>query len=119
MRKLALRLVLFLCERFDLSIVDETRIPNGTEAKARAERWEAFAREEGGLFDMIDNQRTRAFEAFAELRPDQMAEKEYLAAQERCWRQVRTQVDNVIMTGKIARANEDREASVVELRKSV
>lgn len=113
------KLILWLVDRFDISLIDETRIPNGMEVKARAERWKAFALEQGGLFDMIEAQRRAEFEAFADLRPNQLNEKAYLAQQDRCWRQVRARVESIIMTGKVAADKEAQEASVIQLRKSV
>ena len=57
MRNLAIRLVLWLCRVFNIALVNEARAMNGMDAIARGQQWEAFAREEGGLFDMIDEQR--------------------------------------------------------------
>lgn len=110
--------MLFLSARYDINLVDETRRDNGSDAVARGERWEAFALENGGLFDMIEGQRRDAFEAFADLRPDDIAEKTYLAAQDRCWRQVRARIEGVIATGKMKRDAEAADAAVVSLRKS-
>ncbi len=69
MRNLAVKLVLWLCDRFDIVPLDEARRFASTDAVARGQRWEAFYHEEGGLADMIAALRREAFEAAAELVP--------------------------------------------------
>lgn len=109
MRNLAIRLVLWLCRVFDISALDEARRFASPDAIARGQRWEAFYHEEGGLADMIAQARREAFEAFAECRPSDVAEKDYLAASDRCWRQLDRRIRSVIETGKL----EARKAQVV------
>ena len=111
MRNLAIRLVLWLCRVFDIALVDEARTINGMDAIARGQQWEAFAREEGGLFDMIDEQRRAAFEAYADCRPGDHAEKEYLAMQDRCLRQLKARIGSVIQAGVIE-ADSKRKAGI-------
>lgn len=102
MRALIVKLVLWLCARFDINPLDEARRFASPDAIARGQRWEAFYHEEGGLADMIKLARREAFEAYGECRPDAVAEKEYLAASDRCWRQIDRRVRSVIETGNLA-----------------
>lgn len=101
MRNLATRFVLWLCARFNIAVLDEQRIGMGSDAIARSQRWEMFYREEGGLADMIALARREAFEAYAECRPGDVAEKDYLAQTDRCWRQIETRVRGVIASGQL------------------
>lgn len=120
MRNLAIHLVLWLCRTFDISLIEETRQRNGRDAIARGEQWETFAREEGGLFDMIEQQRREAFEAYADCRPGDVAEKEYLAQQDRCWRQIEARVKGIIQSGQIEVDNQRKvSATISPIRKSV
>lgn len=120
LRNLAIRLVLWLCARFDIHLVDETRKRNGRDAIARGEHWQAFAVEDGGLFDMIAEQRRQAFEAYADTRPGDVAEREYLAMQDRCWRQIDARVKGIIQSGQIEADNRRKvAASISPIRKSV
>lgn len=110
MRNLAIRLVMWLCARFDIVPLDEARKHMGPDKVARSQRWESFYLEEGGLADMITAARRDAFEAYAECRPSDHAEKEYLANSDRCWRQIEQRVRSVIESGKIeARNNAERD----------
>lgn len=119
LRKIAVALVVWLCRRFEITLLDETRIPNGVDAVARGQRWQAFANEDGGLYDMIEVQRKSAFEAYSETRPDQEDERVYLALSDRCWRQLKARVDSVIQTGILEQNAAGKKSEHVELRKSV
>lgn len=120
MRSLAIRLVLWLCRVFDISLLDEARRFASPDAIARGQRWEAFYSEEGGIADMIRQARKEAFEAYAECRPSDVAEKEYLAGIDRCWRQIDRRVQSVIETGKLAAKQAEFKGAVVGMpRKSV
>lgn len=101
MRNLAIRLVLWLCARFDIVLVGETRTKNGADAVERGQRWERFANEEGGLFDMIDQLRREAFEAAAETPPEETDKLAYWAMCDRNLRKVRQSVMAVIQNGRI------------------
>ena len=101
MRNLAARLVLWLCRRFDINPLEESRRFVSPDAVARGQRWESFYHEQGGIADMIQQARREAFEAYAECRPDNVAEKDYLAASDRCWRQIDRRIRSVIETGKL------------------
>lgn len=114
MRNLAIRLVLWLCARFDIVLIDEQRKHIGGDAVERGKRWEMFATEVGGLFDMVEAQRRDTFEAFAETRPDQMEEKQYLAMQDRALRQLKARVQNVIASGKIEAKQRAHKAKMEE-----
>lgn len=118
MRTMAVNLVLWLCRVFDIVLIDEARKLASPDAIARGERWQAFYSEEGGLADMIAQARREAFEAYAECRPDDVAEKEYLAASDRCWRQLDRRIRSVIETGKLE-ARKAQTVSVGMPRKSV
>lgn len=121
MRSLVIRLVLWLCGRFGIAVLDEQRLGMGTDAVARSQRWEAFYREEGGLADMIALARREAFEAYSDCRPGDVAEKDYLAATDRCWRQIEARVRNVIAAGQLElkRAEQLEAMNLPRPRKSV
>lgn len=101
MRNLAIRLVLWLCARYNINLLDETRQPHGSDAVNRAIRWEAFAREDGGLYDMIERRRRALFEAYTDVKPSEIETKDNLAMQDRCWQQVKVEIESVIATGQI------------------
>ncbi len=116
------RILLWLCKRFNVHTIDYTRKDNGNDAIIRGQRWEEFAREEGGLFDMIDEARREAFEAYADTHPNETKVKDHLARQDRCWRQLQGRVEHVITTGHIKAASQgelDRLGNVKPIRKSV
>jgi hypothetical protein len=118
MRNLVVRLVLWLCRRFDISPLDEARRFASPDAIARGQRWEAFYHEQGGLADMIAELRREAFEVAAELDPKDTDKIYYWATADRNLRRLDRRVRTVIETGKI----EARKAGVVSLpmpRKSV
>lgn len=120
MRNLAVRLVLWLCARFEISLIDEARRFASPDAIVRGQRWEAFYSEEGGIADMIAQARREAFEAYGECRPGDVAEKEYLAASDRCWRQLEQRVRSVIVSGQIAAKEQQNRGSVIGMpRKSI
>jgi hypothetical protein len=118
MRSIVVRLVLWLCARFDISPLDEARRFASPDAIARGQRWEAFYHEQGGLADMIAELRREAFEVAAELDPKDTDKIYYWATADRNLRRLDRRVRTVIETGKI----EARKAQVVSLpmpRKSV
>lgn len=112
MRSLAIRLVLWLCNRFNFWPIEEARLNMGADKKARSQRWQAFANEEGGLFDMIEAQRIEAFEAYSALPPDAHDERVYLAMTDRNLRALKRRVVSVIAEGNIEETNEARSRSV-------
>lgn len=81
------------------------RVNNGTDAVARGQRWEAFATEEGGLYDMIANLRRGYFEKVGQLQPGDTKSLQALASADRIAREIERQVQTVIETGRI-RAND-------------
>lgn len=121
MRKLITRLILWMCDRFDVHPLDETRINLGADKKARSQRWEAFAKEDGGLFDLLDTIRGEYLDAMGKVQPGDTDKLEALAIGGRVVEQLRSQVRSVIAAGEIEARNEDRAAkfSVVPARKSV
>ena len=120
-RNLVTRLILWLCARFDVWPIDEARIPMADDAKARSMRWQEFAGEEGGLFDMIEAMRTKAFEEYSALPPAAHAERDYLALSDRNLRALKQRVVSVIAAGEIAEKNDAmrQRMNVVPARKSV
>lgn len=121
MRKLIVRLVLWLCNRFDVHPLDETRINMGADKKARSQRWEAFAKEDGGLFDLLDRIKAEYLAKMGQVKPGDAKTLEALAIGARVAEGLRAEVRSVIAAGEIEARNEDRAAklSVVPTRKSV
>ncbi len=107
MRNLAIRLVLWLCDRFDIVPLDQMRLNAGTDAIERGMRWETFYREAGGLADMIASLRREAFEAAQEAAADDDVTRHAWMLQDRAYRALENRVVNVIATGKHARAQID------------
>ena len=101
MRNLVIRLILWLCRRFDISLLDETRRLATPDAIARGQRWEAFYHEQGGIADMIKALRLEAFEVAAELDPNDTDKIYYWATADRNLRRLDQRVRTVIETGKI------------------
>lgn len=119
MRSLAIRLVLWLCTRFDIMPLDEARRFQSPDAIVRGQRWEAFYHEDGGLADMIASLRKEAFEAAAELDPSDTDKIYYWATADRNLRRLEGKVRGVITNGQIAaKQAEARNASVGMPRKS-
>ncbi|WP_230280259.1 hypothetical protein [Croceicoccus sp. Ery15] len=104
------RLILWLCHRFDVWPMDETRIPMESDAKARSIRWEQFAREEGGLFDMIEALRRETFELASEIPPHEVEKLQYAAMSDRNLRRLKQRIQGVIAAGKIEERNEAAKA---------
>lgn len=108
MKALATRLILWLCNRFDVWPIAENRINMGADKIARSQRWEAFANEEGGLFDMIEALRREAFEHASELPPEEVEKLQYFAMSDRNLRRLKQRVQSVIAQGKIEARNAER-----------
>lgn len=121
LHNLATRLILWLCARFYVWPIDEARIAMGDDAKARSMRWQEFAREDGGLFDMIEAMRKKAFEEYSALPPSAHAERDYLALSDRNLRALKQRVVSVIAAGEIAEKNDAmrERMNVAPMRKSV
>lgn len=92
------------------------RVNNGTDAVARGQRWEAFATEEDGLYDMIANLRRGYFEKVGQLRPGDTESLQALAAADRIARELERQVQTVIETGKVRAADRQHTARVAGIR---
>lgn len=120
-RKMAVTIILWLCDRFDVWPVDETRLAMGSDKQARSQRWHEFAREEGGLFDMLDNVRSEYIAAMGKTSPGDHAKLEALAIGAHVAERLRAEVRSVIASGEIEAVNEDRKArmSVTPVRKSI
>jgi len=120
MRNLAIRLVRWLCRRFDIVLLDEARRFISPDAIVRGQRWEAFYHEDGGLADMIAALRKEAFEAAAELDPRDTDKIYYWATADRNLRRLEQKVRAVIVNGQIAaKQAEAKAASVPAPRKSI
>lgn len=121
MRSLIVRLVLFLCQRFDIWPVEQARMDMGGDAKDRSQRWEHFAREKGGLFDMLDAIESEYLAAMGRTKPKDHDTLETLAIGAHVANRLRAEVRSVIANGHVQQANEDQVArhSVVPIRKSI
>jgi len=95
------------------------RIQNGTDAVARGQRWEAFAVEEGGIYDMIAALRADYFAKVGQLSPSETDKLLALGMADKIAREIEGKVRTVIETGKI-RANDrehtERVANIGRLR---
>jgi len=121
MRNLAIRLVLWLCRRFDIALLAEARLHMTADAVQRSERWEAFYAEEGGLADMLADIRKEAFEAAQEIDPRDTDKIYYWAMADRNVRKLEQRVKSVVMHGKLE-AERRRKAELLSTprpRKSV
>lgn len=106
MRNLAIRLILWLCQRYDITVLDEARRVMSVDAKARSVQWEAFYTEREGLADMLAELRKEAFEAMAEVDPKDTDKIYYLATSDRNVRRLEQRIRGVIQSGKIEAAND-------------
>jgi hypothetical protein len=88
------------------------RVQNGTDAVARGQRWEAFATEEGGIYDMISALRRDYFEKVGQLSPGDTAGLQALGMADRIAREIERKVQTVIETGRI-RANDRAHAEKI------
>lgn len=100
-RNIAIRIVLYLAHRFNIALVAEARVQNGTEAVARGQRWQAFYDEEDGLRDMFTSLRQDYFAKVGELSPGDTNSLKALAMADRICREVERKVQSVIETGKL------------------
>jgi hypothetical protein len=100
-RRLALALVNWLIARFNLSVIEESRLLGGMDAVERGARWEGFYREEGGLADMLADLRREAFETAAELKPEETDKIYYWAMADRNIRRLQQRIEAVIQHGQI------------------
>jgi hypothetical protein len=117
-RNYAIRLVLWLCARFDIVLLDEQRRIASPDAVERGARWEAFYLEQGGLADMLADIRKEAFEAAAELDPRDTDKIYYWATADRNVRKLEQRVRAVIGAGKVEADNRKRLQAVQPIRKS-
>lgn len=120
LRKLVLAFANWLFVRAYMA--DTTRIPMGGDVVSRSERWEQFAREQGGLYDMLADIRREAFEAAGELDPKDTDKIYYWAMADRNVRKLEQRVQAVIAAGKIEAHNREqmqRINAAKQTRKSV
>lgn len=120
-RSLAIHLILFLCDRFNVWPIEEARIPMGGDAKARSQRWEQFAREDGGLFDLLGKIKTEYLAKMGTVKPGDADTLEALAIGAHVTDKLKAEVRSVIAAGKIDEATENRRAQlgVKPVRKSI
>ncbi len=119
MRNLAVRLVLWLCDRFGISVLDEQRIRMGSDVLERSQRWEAFYREDGGLADLLADIRREAFEAAQEIDPRDTDKIYYWAMADRNVRKLEQRVRSVIAAGEIEKKRREAMQSNPIKKKSV
>lgn len=121
MRNLAIRLVLWLCARFDIVPITEARLHVSPDAVARAERWQQFYSETGGLADMLGALRREAFEAAQEAAAGDDQTRLAWMLQDRAYRSLEQRVLNVVATGRAmqAQAAEAERMSSMRTIKSV
>lgn len=100
MRNLALRLVIWLCARFAIVPVSEMRRLAAPDAVARAERWDQFYNEAGGMADMLQALRKEAFEAAQEAGAKDDQTRLAWMLQDRAYRALDLRILQVIATGK-------------------
>jgi hypothetical protein len=77
------------------------RVQNGADAVARGQRWEAFATEEGGIYDMISALRRDYFEKVGQLSPGDVESLRALGMADRIAREIERKVQTVIETGRL------------------
>lgn len=121
MRNLAIRLVLWLCARYDIVPLDETRIQMNDDAKLKSHRWEGFYRESGGLSDMLDSVQADYYAAMGKLNPGDTKAMEALAIGARVTEQLRSEVRGVIAAGSLEQSKKDAVQSLAArpARKSI
>jgi len=78
-----------------------TRVNNGADAIARGQRWQAFAEEEGGLYDMIASLRADYFAKVGQLNPSERDKLLALGMADKIAREIEGKVRAVIDTGNI------------------
>ena len=119
MRKLATRLVLWLCARYGITLLDELRTNASPDAVIRGRRWEEFYNEEGGLRDMIASIRQSYFEQASAIgHRDDSKLYEFVVA-DRQSRELEREVIQIIASGKSAlqhRENAERDEAARILR---
>ena len=115
MRNLAIRLVLWLCDRFDINPIAEQRLLAPSDKVERGQRWEQFYNEHGGLRDMIQRIRQSYFEQASAVGHRDNDKLYEFAVADRQARELEREVLQIIATGKAtaekARYDEREEAA--------
>lgn len=91
------------------------RVNNGTDAIARGQRWEAFAEEEGGLYDMFARLKADYFLKVGQLSPGDRDKLLALGMAHKIASEIEREVQQVIASGKIAANNRDHVARVASV----
>lgn len=107
MRKLLIRFALWVLDRYGVNLVEARRIPHGGDAVERGARWEAFYNEAGGIREMLALIRAEAFEAAAELPPEDTDKIYYWAMADRNVRKLQNRIERVIASGKAEAARNE------------
>jgi len=116
MRKILVRLMLWLVRRLNINLIDQARLFVGPDAVERGARWESFYRERGGLADMLDAIRREAFEAAAELDPAETDKIYYWAMADRNVRKLQNRIEAVVVSGQVAASNAEQLARMNSAR---
>lgn len=109
MRNLVLRLVMWLCARYDINPVEEQRRLAPQDRVIRGQRWEEFYSEEGGLRDMIAGIRQNYFEQASALGHRDNDKLYEFAVADRQARELEREVLQIVASG---RAMAERQAHI-------
>lgn len=109
-KHIAVWLVNWLCHKFDLPIIPNTRIMCGSDAVERGARWQNFYYEKGGMGDFIAAIRRGYFEAAAGLSATEHDKIYEYALADRIAREIERQALSIVQTGKIEAERLEAEA---------
>ena len=113
MRNLAVKLVMWLCDRYAINVVDEARFKLNEDQIAKANRWREFINEEGGLLDFIEALRRQGFEQAAETPVDETETLRYWAMSDRNLRRIKGMALSIVQSGELEEER-DRKKSLAE-----
>lgn len=100
MRDLLARLTVWLAGRLGMVLLPADRLKAGSDVVERAQRWETFYREDGGLADMIHKLRQSYFEAASAVGHRDDDKLYEFAVADRLARELEREVQQIIVTGK-------------------
>ena len=118
-RAIAVRLVLWLCDRFNIVPIEEHRLLAPKDAVARGQMWEQFYNEEGGLKDMVATIRRGYFEQASAIGHRDNDKLYEFAVADRQARELEREILRIIASGKAAQQRQehlDREEAARILR---
>lgn len=93
------------------------RVNNGTDAVARGQRWQAFAEEEDGLYDMIASLRRDYFTRVGQLHPGETDKLLALGMADKIAVEIERKVQSVIETGKMRANDRDHANKIASIRR--